>query len=82
MKNKYTYKILIELLQNLCNAIGREEYERAYDLVDVFHCLPEIIADNHFSIPKSYWNVMTKKYRLKWDRKFLMEEQKKYRRYL
>jgi hypothetical protein len=53
-----------------------QNYERVYDLVDSVHCVPDIIAENNFSITKSYWKTHIESYRKKWDKTFLREEQK------
>jgi len=50
--------------------------EKSYDLVDCFHSLPIIIADNNFKVPRSYWKNFIYSYRKKWDKKFLKNEQK------
>ena len=76
LKNVDVYVILIKLLQSLIVELNKQEFDKAYDIVDSFHCLPEIIADNHFKIPKSYWNTYVKYYRKKWDKDFLRFEQK------
>ena len=61
--------------------LNQNEYEKAYDLIDSFHCLPDIVADNNFSIPKSFWKTYTKCYRNKWDRDFLRIEQRQWKKY-
>lgn len=75
------YVLLIKLIQSLILALDKKAYGKAYDLVDSFHCLPEIIADNHFVIPKSYWKTFIKKYRRKWDKNFLRNEQRMFKRF-
>lgn len=54
----------------------RKEFEHAYDLVDSVHCLPEIIVENNFCVPKTYWKTYIVPYRCKWDKEFLKEYQK------
>ena len=76
LKDKNIYNLLVELLKNLICILNKKEFDKAYDLVDNFHCLPDIIADNHFSIPKSFWKTHAKSYRNKWDKSFLRVEQK------
>ena len=71
------YSLLIKLFQSLICELNKKEFDKAYDLVDSFHCLPEIIADNNFTIPKSFWKTFVKDYRDKWDDNFLRDEQRK-----
>lgn len=81
LKNKDIYSLLIKLLQGLIRELNNNEFEKAYDLIDSFHCLPEIIADNNFTIPKSFWKTFVKDYRRKWDSGFLRAEQRNTKRY-
>lgn len=78
LKSTYIYKMLIKLCEESIIALKNQEFERAYDLIDCYHCLPDIIADNHLSIPKNYWKVYIKPYRDRWDKKFFVSEQKGY----
>ena len=82
LKNTNIYGLLVKLLQTLYCLINQEKFDEAYDLVDSFHNLPEIIADNHLTIPKSVWKTFLKCYRNKWDDNFLLLEQKHYKKYL
>lgn len=76
LKNSQIYKLLITICNTLKELLEVQEFDKAYDLVDSVHCLPEIIAENNFSIPKSYWKSFIKSYRKKWDKTFLVQEQK------
>ena len=71
---------LINLLLSACNglisALHSKNFELAYDLTDAIHCLPSIIAENKFVVPKSYWKTHIQVYRNKWDKNFLIAEQK------
>lgn len=82
LKNEKIYALLVKLLQTLINEINQENFDKAYDMIDCFHCLPEIIADNNLSIPKSFWKTFVKSYRNKWDNTFLKNEQTNYKNYL
>lgn len=75
------YALLVKLFQRLICELNQKEFDKAYDLVDSFHCLPEIIADNNFTIPKSFWKTFVKGYRSKWDNDFLRDEQRKFKRF-
>lgn len=76
------YALLIKLFQSLICELNKADFDKAYDLVDSFHCLPEIIADNNFTIPKSFWKTFVKNYRRKWDNDFLRTEQRILKKYL
>ena len=77
----YIYTLLIKLFQSLICELNKKEFNKAYDLVDSFHCLPEIVADNNFTIPKSFWKTFVKGYRSKWDNDFLRDEQRLLKRF-
>lgn len=76
LRNKYIYKLLIKLCYELKCLVESNNFEKAYDLADCFHCLPNIIADNNFTIPKYFWKIYVKPYRDKWDKSFLVTDQK------
>ena len=76
LKNSSIYAVLISACKRLLKTLSEKNYEEAYDLVDCIHCLPEIIADNRFEITKTFWNANIKEYRHKWDKDFLVVEQK------
>lgn len=75
------YALLIKLFQSLICELNKKMFDKAYDLVDSFHCLPEIIADNNFTIPKSFWKTFVRDYRRKWDNDFLLDEQRRLKRF-
>ena len=77
LKDPNIYDILKKAMLNLLQLLLEKSYDRAYDLVDSIHCLPDIIADNNFIISTSYWKKHVKIYRMKWDKSFLRLEQKK-----
>ena len=76
LKKADIYDLLVKLFRILIDELNKKEFDRAYDLADSFHCLPEIIADNNFTIPKSFWKTFVKEYRSKWDKDFLRDEQR------
>lgn len=76
LKRKSVYDLLIKSFRELERALRDGEYDRADTLADALHCLPEMIADNDFRIPKTFWKVHIKSYRDKWDGDFLRAEQK------
>ena len=77
LKNKYICEIIVKLCMELSALLQIGNFEMAYDLIDSYHCLPDIIADNSFTIPKSFWKTHIKSYRDKWDKSFLLTEQKR-----
>lgn len=76
LKQKSVYRLLVKLCEELQNLLSAGLFERAYDFIDSYHCLPDILADHHFQIPKSYWKIYVQPYRKKWDRTFLVQEEK------
>ena len=80
LKNKIIYSILIQSCIEIKEALANHELEKAYDLLDCIHCLPEIIADNKLKIPKNYWKTHVAIYRKKRDKMFLLNEEKLYLR--
>ncbi|MHB9142563.1 MAG: hypothetical protein ACYC25_11880, partial [Paludibacter sp.] len=76
LKNVNMYNIIINACKKLKDAIREKNDEKVYDLADTIHCLPDIIAENDFKIPNSYWKSHVKCYRDKWDNEFLRIEQK------
>ena len=76
VRNKAIINILNKVCDELIVTLELKKYNIAYDLIDTIHCLPIIIANNHFSIPKSYWKSHIKYYRKKWNKSFLKSEQK------
>jgi len=77
LKNNHIYELLKKMCKELNGLLEDNNFERAYDLADTFHCLPDIIADNNFTIPKSFWKNYIKPYSDKWDKNFLIEERRK-----
>ena len=53
LENKIIYSILVQSCIAVKEALANDELEKAYDLLDCIHCLPEIIADNKLKIPKN-----------------------------
>ena len=76
LQNEKIYDLLIKFIQEIVFAMQNKNLERSYNLVDCFHSLPIIIADNNFKVPRSYWKNFIYSYRKKWDKKFLKNEQK------
>ena len=80
LKNTCIYNLLTSLCVEIKYLLEHSDFERAYDLIDAIHCLPNIIADNHFHIPKPFWKTYIKPYRKKWDKTFLLKQEATIRR--
>lgn len=78
LKDANIYNILIKALSELKQVIAEGKRDRIDNLADCLHCLPDIIAENHFTINKNYWKSHVQYYRKKWDKGFLLQEQKNY----
>ena len=76
LKDSRIVNLLKKICEDLIIAITSHEYEYARDLTDTIHCLPEIIAENHLTIPKSYWKSHIQFFRDKWDKNYLRSEQR------
>ena len=79
LKDRSIYNLLIKVLMRLKQVISEGNEEKIDNLADCIHCLPDIIAENNFRITKSYWSSHVQYYRKKWDKDFLLQEQKNYR---
>lgn len=75
LKNQRIINILIKACKELISVLKSENYNKAYDLVDAIHCLPDIITENKMSVTKTYWKNHIDHYRKKWDKEFLKKEQ-------
>jgi hypothetical protein len=81
LKNPILINLMIKICNKLISAIASEKFEKAEDLADTVHCLPDIIAENRLTITKSYWKNHVRHYRQRWDRKFLKREEHMLRSY-
>lgn len=76
LKDEKIYALIVKLCRESICILKCANFVRAYDLIDSYHCLPSILAYNNFNIPKSFWRNYIKPYRNKWDKTFLITEQK------
>lgn len=76
LKNKYIYELLKKFCNELILTLRNGNFDKAYELSDCFHCLPIIISDNNFEVPREYWKTYVNPFRKKWDKSFLLQEQK------
>ncbi|MBS5585864.1 MAG: hypothetical protein KHX36_06555 [Clostridiales bacterium] len=80
VKDSHIYDLLLALCMESLRILEMKNFERARDLLDSYHCLPNMIADNHFSVPNAYWRTYIQPYRRKWDQTFLRAEQNFWRK--
>ena len=76
LKDESVYSILISSFKEMLVVINEQNREKIVDLADCLHDLPIILANNHYSVPKSFWQLNVKYYRNQWNENFLVEEQK------
>lgn len=76
LKDEKIYLLLIKACEKLLEAVNEKNQEKIYDLADCLHELPIFLSENRYTIPKKYWKNEIKYYRKKWDKTFLIEEQK------
>jgi len=76
IKKPYINKFLSEILSNILNLLITGNYDQAYDLSDLAHAIPEMLAEFNGFIAKSYWKHNIELYREKWDKEFFKEYQK------
>lgn len=74
--NAALLRLLVHVCDALIEALGAGEFERALDLADAVHCLPAIIAENKYTVTKSYWKSHLRHYRRKWNRDFLAGDER------
>ena len=67
---RYLY-VLSDTALEICKQLKEGQFERAYDLVDAIHCLPEAILTKKNWNSKVFWNTYIRPYREKWDSDFL-----------
>ncbi len=73
--NKY-FPIITECITEICFHISERNFDRAYDLIDVIHCLPEALLYKKKWNPRAYWRNYITRYRNKWDKNFLQKCEK------
>ncbi|MHB8064409.1 MAG: hypothetical protein ACYDG2_17555 [Ruminiclostridium sp.] len=71
----YLY-VLSDTAIEICKQLKDGCLDRAYDLVDAIHCLPEAIISKKNWNSKAFWNNYIKPYREKWDSNFLNNREK------
>ena len=76
LKDKNIYLMLIDILDELQNAVSNNNSIQTCDLMDAVHGLPQAIADNYFKVPSKYWKTYIRPYRKKWNETFLVGHEK------
>lgn len=65
-------KIMSDAINELEKLLAEKQYEKAYDLSDVIHALPEIYCSKEKDMA-SYWNDFICPYSLKWNDNYFSE---------
>ena len=73
--NRYL-SVLNDTALEICTLLRHENFDRAYDLVDAIHCLPEAIMSKKQWNSKAFWKIYIRPYRKKWDNSFLSIQEK------
>lgn len=68
--------VISDTALEICTLLRHESFDRAYDLVDAIHCLPEAIMSKKQWNSKVFWKIYIKPYREKWDNSFLCIQEK------
>ena len=76
LKDEKIYTVLIHCCEELLCAIENNNREQILELSDCLHNLPIYIVENKFAIPKNFWKNEIEYYRKKWNKKFLVAEQR------
>lgn len=71
LKDEEIYRLLYKALSELKNVTEEGNREKIYDLADCLHNLPVMIAENRYSVPKSFLKNEVSYYCKKWDSSFL-----------
>lgn len=73
--NRYL-PVIRDAVLELERCLKKSNYDRAYDLVDAIHGLPEAILNKKKWKARKYWKIYIKPYREKWDNDFLKGREK------
>ncbi len=71
----YLY-VISDTSAEICMQLDNGNLDRAWDLVDAIHCLPEALLSKKDWNPKSFWDTYIRPYREKWDGNFLNVREK------
>lgn len=73
----YRYlSVISDTALEVCTQLRQKNFDRAYDLVDAIHCLPEALISKKQWDPKLYWKMYIRPYREKWDKQFLKTQER------
>lgn len=81
LKDERVYVVLLVAFEELTTVLKEGNCEKIVDLVDCLHDLPIILVKNNYSIPKLFWKTFVKYYRNKWNKDFLRDEQKLFKKH-
>lgn len=68
--------VISDTALEICKHLKHDNFDRAYDLVDAIHCLPEAIMSKKHWNSKAFWKTYFMPYRKKWDNNFLSIKEK------
>lgn len=77
LKDESIYLVLIKSTELLLNFINERNLLMIIELADCLHNLPSYIANNNLQIPSKYWRSEILTFRKKWDKRFLLREERK-----
>ncbi len=77
LKDEVIYSVLISVCNALLNVMANKNTAQIVALADCLHDLPIILVENHYKIPRSFWEKEVKQYRKAWDKSFLTAEEKR-----
>lgn len=69
--------IIRETILESCKYLKENNFDRAYDLIDMIHALPDAILYKKEWNDRKFWKTYIKPYRKKWINQFLLENEKK-----
>ena len=77
LKDENIYQVMISSCNELLRVISEKNEEQIFELADCLHNLPILLVENKLTIPKIFWKNEIKYYRKKWNKDFLLMEQKR-----
>ncbi|RXE57503.1 hypothetical protein [Acetivibrio mesophilus] len=74
----YRYlSVISDSALEICTQLRQKSFDRAYDLVDAIHCLPQALVCKKQWDPRAYWKIYIRPYRERWDKQFLENQERK-----
>ena len=73
LKDERLYDLLLEINMDLYKVLSDGNKEQIAALADCIHNLPTMLAENHYQVPKYFWEGYVRTYRAAWDKNFLKD---------